>query len=98
VNRYERDPKARQACLAHHGYACTVCGFDFAVTYGHLGVDYIVVHHVKELSTLGPDYKVDPKRDLVPVCANCHAMLHRERPALDPNSLRQRLRNGAASS
>jgi 5-methylcytosine-specific restriction protein A len=25
VNRYERDPKARQACLDHHGYICLAC-------------------------------------------------------------------------
>lgn len=27
--------------------------------------------------TIGQGYKVDPATDLVPVCPNCHAMLHR---------------------
>jgi len=26
VNAYERDPRARNACIAHHGRACCVCG------------------------------------------------------------------------
>lgn len=30
INAYERNPKARAACIAHHGHTCAVCGFDFA--------------------------------------------------------------------
>ena len=29
VNKYERDPKARKACLEHFGYSCQICKFDF---------------------------------------------------------------------
>ncbi|MEI8372579.1 MAG: hypothetical protein WCJ35_07065 [Planctomycetota bacterium] len=29
----------------------------------------------------GKEYKVDPVNDLRPVCANCHAILHRLKPA-----------------
>jgi 5-methylcytosine-specific restriction enzyme A len=92
VNRYERDRAARAACIAHHGTTCTVCGFNFEQQYGALGRDFIHVHHVREISTLGPGYKVDPKVDLVPLCANCHAMAHRAKPALTPGQLRRRLR------
>jgi 5-methylcytosine-specific restriction protein A len=42
---------------------------------------FIHVHHVKQISKLGPNYKVDAIRDLRPVCANCHAVLHRNEPA-----------------
>ncbi|WP_461248859.1 HNH endonuclease, partial [Treponema sp. R6D11] len=31
---YERNPKAREACLKHHGYKCKICGFDFEEKYG----------------------------------------------------------------
>jgi 5-methylcytosine-specific restriction protein A len=34
VDAYERDPRARKACLKHHGLTCCVCGFDFAEAYG----------------------------------------------------------------
>jgi 5-methylcytosine-specific restriction protein A len=37
VNRYERDPRARAACLNHYGYDCAVCGFNFSRAYGSLG-------------------------------------------------------------
>lgn len=92
VNRYERDRNARRACLAHHGTRCAVCDLDFRERYGKLGVDYIHVHHLEELSTVGNDYRVDPIKDLRPVCPNCHAMLHRERPALTIANLKRRLR------
>lgn len=82
VNRYERDPRARQACIDKWGYKCSVCGFDFEARYGDLGKGYIHVHHLTDLSTVGVDYEVDPVNDLCPVCPNCHAMLHRgSRPA-----------------
>ena len=74
VNRYERNRRARDACIAHHGTRCVVCGFDFAAVYGGLGDGFIHVHHLKQLADLPEGYLVDPIKDLVPVCANCHAM------------------------
>jgi 5-methylcytosine-specific restriction protein A len=77
VNRYERDPAARRACIARWGTACVVCGFSFEKTYGERGRDYIHVHHLDPLARAGGEVEVDPERDLRPVCANCHAMIHR---------------------
>jgi 5-methylcytosine-specific restriction protein A len=93
VNRYERDPKARKACIDHWGFDCSVCGFNFVDRYGTLGQDYIHVHHLVALSTIGDDYEIDPVADLRPVCPNCHAMLHRERPALPIDRLRAMIRS-----
>jgi 5-methylcytosine-specific restriction protein A len=45
--------------------------------YGEIGRGFIHVHHVVPISSIGESYKVDPAKDLVPVCPNCHAMLHR---------------------
>lgn len=76
VNRYERDPEARRACIAHRGSSCAACGFSFEVAYGEIGKDFIDVHHVVPPWRLGPGYQLDPLTDLVPLCANCHAMAH----------------------
>jgi 5-methylcytosine-specific restriction protein A len=93
VNRYERDPRARKACLDHHGYRCIVCDFSFEDRYGPLGKSYIHVHHKLELSTVPPSYRVNPITDLVPVCPNCHAMIHRGTgPALAVEELKRQLR------
>jgi 5-methylcytosine-specific restriction enzyme A len=92
VNRYERDPRARKACLAHYGYRCAVCKFSFEERYGPLGRDYIHVHHTIELSRVPPGYQVNPITDLIPLCPNCHAMIHRGTgPALTVDELKQQL-------
>jgi hypothetical protein len=80
VNRYERDPNARKACIQHYGTKCCLCGFDFVAVYGELMAGFIHVHHLASLATVGDDYQVDPIRDLRPVCPNCHAVLHRREP------------------
>ena len=75
-NKYERNPKARARCIAVHGAACKVCGFDFGIAFGEEFSGKIEVHHIKPISEIGEEYVVDPVRDLVPVCPNCHMMLH----------------------
>jgi len=87
VNRYERSPVNRAACIAAHGTVCNICGFDFSVFYGSLGHGYIEVHHRIPVSQMGANYIVDPVRDLIPLCANCHATLHRTDPPLEPDAL-----------
>lgn len=77
VNRYERDPFARRVCLAFHGTKCAVCGFSFEASYGDVGEGFMHVHHTVPASLLGGGYELDPVADLVPLCANCHAMAHR---------------------
>lgn len=87
VNRYERSPVNRAACISHFGPVCQACGFDFANKYGALGSEYIEVHHRVPVSAMGGSYRLDPVKDLVPVCANCHAMIHRANPPLTVEEL-----------
>lgn len=88
VNTYERNPVARRKCIEHYGFSCVVCNFDFESTYGGLGKDFIHVHHLRELNSIGEEYDVDPIVDLRPVCPNCHAMLHRKKPAYSIEELK----------
>jgi 5-methylcytosine-specific restriction enzyme A len=80
VNSYERNPRARAACINHHKPICSVCDFDFSIEFGEIGEGFIHVHHTKRISKIGEKYEVDPINDLIPVCPNCHAMLHRRDP------------------
>lgn len=79
VLRYERSGSARAACLQHFGYRCQVCDLDFEERYGELGRGFMHVHHIVPLHEVAgiPNYRVNPIKDLRPVCPNCHAMLHR---------------------
>lgn len=75
---YERSRANRAEAIRLHGAKCAACGFDFNAFYGsELARDYIEIHHVESI-TAGVR-TVNPASDLVPLCANCHAMVHRRR-------------------
>jgi 5-methylcytosine-specific restriction protein A len=76
VNRYERNRRARSECIAHHGAICAACEMDFAARYGGIGYGFIHVHHVVPIASIGESYVLDPIKDLIPLCPNCHAMIH----------------------
>lgn len=74
--KYERNKKARKACIDHYGPTCKVCGYEFGKTFGEEFSDLIEVHHINPLSVIKRDYIVDPIKDLVPICSNCHFAIH----------------------
>ncbi|MGE7662657.1 HNH endonuclease [Peribacillus sp. NPDC097197] len=77
--RYERNPKNRAKTIEIHGFNCAGCGFNFEKRYGERGKDFIEVHHIKPLSTIQEEVAINPATDLVPVCSNCHRMIHRKK-------------------
>jgi HNH endonuclease len=88
VNRYERDPRNRAVAIKVHGASCTACGFDFGHEYGDVAAGYIHVHHLTPVSEIGPNYVINPVLDLVPLCPNCHAAVHRRNPPYSIDELR----------
>lgn len=91
VSMYERNPQARAKCLKKHGYRCKVCNFSFFETYGEIGKEFIHVHHIKPLAGIAKAYELNPIKDLIPVCPNCHAMLHTKSPPLSVEELQMKL-------
>jgi hypothetical protein len=57
---------------------CCVCDFDFEKRFGDIGRGFIEMHHTEPLRTKAA-LSGTPVRSLVPVCSNCHRMLHRNR-------------------
>lgn len=96
VNLYERNPMARKVCIQHYGTICQICRFDFMDVYGAAMDGFIHVHHLKPLSEIGEIYQVDPIKDLIPVCPNCHAVVHSRCPAYSPDEVRVMLRTGVS--
>lgn len=81
---YERSVKNRTMALKIHGKVCKACGFDFNEYYGKdLANDYIEVHHVISITKIG-NQSINPATDLVPLCSNCHSMVHRQRGQIMP--------------
>lgn len=77
ITKHERNPELRRRCIEINGWICKGCGLDFKKKYGELGVDFIEVHHLYPISRTDGEHTVDPATELVPLCANCHAMIHR---------------------
>lgn len=77
VTRHERNPRLRQLCLQHYGYVCQVCGMNFEQVYGEIGKEYIEVHHLNPIADTDGEHALDPHEGLVPLCSNCHSMIHR---------------------
>ncbi len=93
LNQYERNRRAREACIRHYGSRCAICGFDFEATYGNDFRGIIQVHHIVPISEIGHEYTVDPIKDLIPVCPNCHVALHSKKGGVyTPDELKELLK------
>ncbi len=88
-NKYERSRFNRAMCLRHHGFSCKACGEKLVQKYGSIAQELIHVHHIKPVSSLGGATLVDPIQDLVPLCPNCHNVIHRVNPPLTLEQLIQ---------
>ena len=91
VNKYERNRYNRALCLAYYGFECRGCDNVLEEIYGPLGANVIHVHHIVPVSQMGSSYRLDPIKDLIPLCPNCHTIIHRENPPLSLGNLRQML-------
>lgn len=75
---YERSPENRRQAIALHGTKCKICGIDLDLIYGKdISRGYIEIHHINELCN--GTQSVNPLEDLIPLCPNCHRMLHRKK-------------------
>ncbi|RBP04953.1 HNH endonuclease [Rossellomorea aquimaris] len=80
--RYERNPINRAKAIEIHGITCKACGFDFKEIYGERGSGFIEVHHINPLFSMGKETDINPETDLVPLCSNCHRMIHRKKNSI----------------
>lgn len=86
----ERNPQAREQCLALKGTRCSICGESSNEKYGVPGV--IHVHHLNPIHESVGQRAVDPEKDLIPVCPNCHAVIHSKSPCYSPEEVQTLLR------
>ena len=89
---FARNPALAREAKRQYGYKCTVCGFDFEETYGELGRGFIECHHLNPLSErrgTEADNQLTTLDQVVVLCSNCHRMVHRKRPALSVEALKQ---------
>lgn len=83
------EAQIKQACLDYYGAICDLCGFDYGYTYGEAFEGMIEVHNMKhtEGKEILPD--TDPVKDLIPVCHNCHQIMHSQTPPISVEKMRE---------
>jgi len=100
----ERSKTAREKCLTIHGFACGACGINMRSHYPCFPDDFIEVHHRRPMAQWIKEnsggkgvtrYRINPERDLVPLCPNCHSAVHSCKPPMEVEDLRRLLENGA---
>jgi 5-methylcytosine-specific restriction protein A len=94
TKQISRSQAARAECIRLKGCHCNICGFDFEKAYGAIGKDYIEVHHITPIGQLSTaeDYDgTDPQKDLIPLCSNCHSMIHRRKEPYQPDEIKTML-------
>ena len=79
-----RDMAIKQILKKHNAkLICDVCAFDFFEKYGKHGNGYIEIHHkemVKDIDIMGSKQTLrEAMKKVVPLCSNCHRMIHRNR-------------------
>ena len=89
LSHFERSKEAREACIRHYGTKCLVCWLDLRDVYGEVAAGFIHVHHAAPLSRIRDEHRVDPVRDLVPLCPNCHAVAHLREPPFTVDELKR---------
>jgi predicted HNH restriction endonuclease len=76
----ERDPAlVRQFKSQLSSLLCSVCNFDFEGVYGPIGRGFIEAHHLEPIGSR-EDSTPTSVRDFIPVCSNCHRMIHTHSP------------------
>ena len=84
---YVRSAKLRDAAIQHYfgdgPIYCHACKFNFEEVYGELGRGFIEIHHIKPIFDYD-DTDVektikDALENVVPLCSNCHRMIHKRR-------------------
>lgn len=87
IKRAKRSKRNRDLAILVHGSSCVICDFNFDDFYGkELSRGFIHVHHTKPLAKHG-EYVPNVLTDLVPICSNCHHMIHRKKAELSIEEL-----------
>lgn len=71
--------------------SCEVCGFNFSDKYDGHGEGFIEIHHLEPVSLNSTSQTIkDALKKVVPLCSNCHRMVHRDKgKLLSPEELKK---------
>ncbi|MGL5380454.1 HNH endonuclease, partial [Clostridium sp.] len=85
--------KLKEECIEYYGAICEICGFDYGYTYGEAFEKNIGIHHVQAKDDK-EEYlpNTDAIKDLIPICDNCHGIIHSKTPPYTVEEMRKMLK------
>lgn len=83
---------AKAACIEYYGAICDLCGFDYGYTYGEAFESQIEVHNIHSQDKVEVMENTDPIKDLIPVCHNCHGVIHSQNPPISVEKMREMIK------
>lgn len=81
--------KLKKECIDYYGAICDICGFDFGYTYGEAFEQCIDVHNQNSVEGEEILPTTHPTEDLIPICHNCHHIIHSTVPAISVEKMRK---------
>lgn len=94
---HTRSGQLREAAIDYYSQdgnlLCSACEFDYNRAYLEIGERRIHIHHLKPVSFMRgePLALEDALANVRPLCANCHQMVHIERPPLKIDALKSHI-------
>ncbi len=83
---FARNPRLAASAKERDAYICQACGFNFRAAYGALGEGFAEAHHLNPLAErLEREWATALRThidDVVTLGANCHRVIHRNRPPI----------------
>jgi len=81
-----RNEKARKKCIELLGTTCVACNVSLGDVYGDQFAHKIHIHHLNPVASYEGEVAVNPMTDLVPICPNCHFVIHSKK---DPYTIEE---------
>jgi len=82
-----RNENARKKCIELNGSTCIICKSNLGDIYGEQFSDKIHIHHLNPVADYEGEVLVNPQTDLVPVCPNCHFIIHSKKTPYKPDEV-----------
>ena len=80
--------RLKKECIEYYGAICDICGFDFGYTYGEAYEECIEIHNIHGVEEEVTE-DTHPTQDLIPVCCNCHKVIHSQNPPISVERMRK---------
>ncbi len=86
--------RIKKECIEYYGAICDICGFDYGYTYGEQYESEIEVHNVNGYNNDEDEIleDSDPVKDLIPICRNCHHIIHNSKNPVSVDRLREMIK------